>query len=80
MDNNLMSDKAYDELSRQLDTMQKQYCDDYIDLSDTMYGYAFEDWTSATGFDLYYKLNKEDQDYLTKLARNCIGVSVGSHK
>lgn len=60
-----LSDKEYDELSRQLVEMQKD-----IDIEhDTQYGYIMYDFDGTTGFDLYHRLNEYDQKYLISIAR-----------
>lgn len=58
-----LSDREYDELSKQLVEMQKD-----IDISDTQYGYVMNDFDGTTGFDLYNKLNENDKEYLMKIA------------
>lgn len=60
-----LSDKEYDELSRQLVEMQKD-----IDIkNNTQYGYIMYDFDGTTGFDLYHRLNEHDQKYLIGIAR-----------
>ncbi len=60
-----LSDKEYDELSRQLVEMQKD-----IDVEhETQYGYIMYDFDGTTGFDLYHRLNEQDQQYLMNIAR-----------
>lgn len=66
-----LSDKEYDELSKQLVDMQKD-----INISDTQYGYVMHDFDGTTGFDLYSRLNEHDKDYLMHIA--CVGL--GMHK
>lgn len=64
LSDNLISDKAYDEASRQLVGLQKEYGD----ISDTQYGYVMYDFDGTTGFDLYNRLNDHDKDYLFGIA------------
>lgn len=60
-----LSDKEYDELSRQLVEMQKD-----IDIkNNTQYGYIMYDFDGTTGFDLYSRLNEHDKKYLMSIAR-----------
>lgn len=59
-----LSDKEYDELSRQLFELQKD-----IDIQKTQYGYVMYDFDGTTGFDLYSRLNEHDQKYLISIAR-----------
>ena len=66
LDTNKLSDKEYDDLSRQLVTMQE---DPNIDIMhDTQYGYCMYDFDGSTGFDLYHRLNKHDKEYLMSIA------------
>lgn len=63
---NKLSDKEYDDLSRQLVDMQK---DSSIDIMhDTQYGYCMYDFDGSTGFDLYHRLNDHDKEYLMNIA------------
>ena len=59
-----LSDKEYDELSRQLVGLQKN-----IDIQQTQYGYVMYDFDGTTGFDLYSRLNEHDKKYLMSIAR-----------
>ena len=59
-----LSDKEYDELSRQLVGLQKD-----IDIQQTQYGYVMYDFDGTTGFDLYSRLNEHDKKYLMSIAR-----------
>lgn len=63
LDNPKMTDKGYDELCKQLVTLQKE-----INVDDTQYGYAFYDFDGSTGFDLYGRLNEKDRLYLFNIA------------
>lgn len=68
LDNPVLSDKQYDELCKQLVSMQED-----IDLNLTQYGYCMDGFDGSTGFDLYEKLNSNDKDYLMKLAMLGLG-------
>ena len=59
-----LTDKQYDELSRQLVEMQKE-----VDIKETQYGYVFYDFDGTTGFDLYHRLNDKDKEYLMHTAK-----------
>ena len=59
-----LSDKEYDELSRQLVGLQKD-----IDIQQTQYEYVMYDFDGTTGFDLYSRLNEHDKKYLMSIAR-----------
>lgn len=65
-----MTDREYDELSRQLVDMQK----DYPDISNTQYGYVMYDFDGTTGFDLYNRLNDKDKAYLKNIAQHITGI------
>ena len=64
LNTNKLTDKQYDELSRQLVTMQT----DYPNIMNTQYGYVFYDFDGSTGFDLYHRLNACDKEYLYNIA------------
>ena len=65
LNTNKLSDKEYDDLSRQLVNMQ---ADPNIDIiNDTQYGYCMYDFDGSTGFDLYYRLNEHDKEYLMSI-------------
>lgn len=66
-----LSDKEYDDLSRQLVDMQKN-----IDIGTTQYGYVMHDFDGTTGFDLYHRLNDKDKQYLMWIAM----AGTGRHK
>ncbi len=64
-DTNFLSDRYYDSICRQLVAMHEEYGD----ISDTQYGYAFGGFDGSTGFDLYYRLTDEDREYLIRMVR-----------
>ena len=64
LNTNKLTDKQYDELSRQLVAMQAEY----PNIMETQYGYVFYDFDGSTGFDLYHRLNKHDKEYLYNIA------------
>ena len=72
-----LTDKQYDELSRQLVDMQKD-----VDIQKTQYGYVMHDFDGTTGFDLYGRLNEQDKKYLMNIACHtlCIGTTVKKTK
>lgn len=69
LDDSRISDKDYDELSKQLVRMHE----DYGNISDTQYGYIMYDFDGTTGFDLYHRLNENDKKYLMKIATVALG-------
>ena len=68
LDSPQITDREYDELSKQLVELQSD-----IDVNETQYGYCMYDFDGSTGFDLYEKLNSHDKDYLMKLAMLGLG-------
>lgn len=69
LDRSTLSDKDYDELSKQLVEMHKT-----VNISDTQYGYIMYDFDGTTGFDLYGRLNEKDKKYLMNIALHALGV------
>ena len=61
LDRSTLSDKDYDELSKQLVEMHKA-----VNISDTQYGYIM--------YDLYGRLNEKDKKYLMNIALHVLGV------
>ena len=70
LNTNKLTDKEYDELSRQLVSLQKD-----ININDTQYGYIMYDFDGTTGFDLYDRLNASDKQYLMNIACHALHVS-----
>ena len=69
LDSPKLSDREYDELSKQLVGLQKD-----IDIQQTQYGYVMYDFDGTTGFDLYSRLNEADKRYLMQIARHVLGL------
>ena len=63
LDSPQITDREYDELSKQLVELQSD-----IDISETQYAYCMYDFDGSTGFDLYERLNEQDKEYLMKIA------------
>lgn len=66
LNNNIVSDKYYDEISKQLIVLQKENKDI---VKESAYGYVFYDFDGSTGFDLYHRLNKSDKEYLMHITQ-----------
>lgn len=66
LNDNIVSDKYYDELSKQLVVLQNK---NQSVVKETQYGYVFKDFDGSTGFDLYHRLNKDDKDYLMTITK-----------
>lgn len=64
LNTNIVTDKFYDEISKQLVVLQNKYKGK---IKETMYGYVFHDFDGSTGFDLYHRLNKKDKKYLMSI-------------
>lgn len=62
----VISDKEYDSISRQLLQLQKTASKE--DQEGSQYWYVFNDFDANTGFDLYDRLTKKDQNYLMRIA------------
>ena len=75
LNTNKLTDKEYDELSRQLVSLQKD-----ININDTQYGYIMYDFDGTTGFDLYDRLNASDRQYLMNIACHVLQVSTRKSK
>lgn len=75
LDTNKLTDREYDELSKQLVELQKD-----IDISQTQYGYLMYDFDGTTGFDLYSRLNDKDKEFLTRIAINTLRIRKRNNK
>lgn len=61
-----ISDFRYEAIVRQLLKLQAKMS--LKELEKTTYYYAMSDFEGSTGCDLYSKLTKKDQEYLTEIA------------
>lgn len=66
-----LSDKDYDGLAHQLLYLSREYTGDILN---TRYGYAMHDFDGNTGFDLFYRLTDDDQQYLLDITRHTLKV------
>lgn len=66
-----VSDKYYDNVSRQLVQIMKDSTQEEMEA--TMYWYAMYDFDGSTGFDIPDRLTKQDKQYLTKIAKTVYG-------
>ena len=78
LDNSVISDKEFDDACKQYLTLVENA--NSIDLMYTDYFYAFKDFDGNTGFDLIYKLNKEDRNKIQTIANQIIRLKNGSIK
>lgn len=65
LDTNIIPDKQFDCVSKQLLKMSKE---NNIDFKQTKYYYVFKDFDANTGFYIYDRLNKKDKQYLTNVS------------
>ncbi len=66
LNDSIVSDNQYNNISKQLVNLMSQT--DKSIVKKTKYYYVFKDFDCSTGFDLYYKLNPVDKDYLYTMA------------
>lgn len=70
-DNSIWTDKHFDEISKQLVSVLKYHNKRWI-IQHTQYGYAFYDFDGTTGFDLWYRLNLKDRQYIQNIAERIV--------
>lgn len=73
LNSSTISDKQFDTVCKQLVKLSKT-TENY---SKTEYYSVFKGFTGVTGFDLYYKLNKQDQQYLLGIATHVLKLKEG---
>ena len=66
MDVNVLSDKDFDQISKQLLELKKSM--NVEEYHETEYFYCFKDFDGNTGFYLYDALNQKDKKYLKAIA------------
>lgn len=64
----IIPDQVYDGFSHQLVKMMEKYSKETCERS--QYWYCMYDFDGSTGFDLYSRLTKKDQEYLMLIAKN----------
>lgn len=67
MDESCISDKQYDDISRQLVHLQSSVSE--AEWKKSTYYYAMYDFDGSTGFDIPSRLNKKDREYLSRIAQ-----------
>ncbi len=65
-DESCVSDKYYDDISKQLVKLQNDA--DFSEFRKSTYFYAMYDFDGSTGFDIPSRLTKHDQEYLRGIA------------
>ena len=66
-DNSVRTDKQFDEVSKQLVSMQDEHDILWI-RNKTQYGYAFYDFDGTTGFYLWSRLKDKDKEQIAGIA------------
>lgn len=69
--NSVITDREYDAIAKQLVTIQQKHTVQWIK-NCTQYGYAFYDFDGTTGFDLWYRLNLKDRQYIQNIAERIV--------
>ena len=64
LDTPLWEDKEFDREAKQLEKLMNKYSKE---AKQSMYWYCMHDFTAATGFDLYTRLNNHDKKYLMNI-------------
>lgn len=78
LDNSTISDKKFDELSKELVQLMEQASEEELETTD--YWYCMYDFDGSTGFYLYDRLTKYDKQYLTKIAQYVLSLKGRSHE
>lgn len=68
-DNSIWTDKQYDEVAKQLVSMQDEHDILWI-RNKTQYGYVFYDFDGTTGFLLWDRLKKKDKEQIAGISEN----------
>lgn len=71
-DDNIWTDKQFDEVSKQLAGLQNKHTEPWI-RNNTQYGYVFYDFDGTTGFHLWERLNTLDRTKILVIARSIGG-------
>lgn len=66
LNDSCISDKDFDELSKQLVELKKANPEEY---KKTKYYYVLNDFDGSTGFYIPDKLNEQDKEHLTNISR-----------
>ena len=78
LNNNVISDKYYDEKAKELTKLKTEYPELW---KQSMYYEQFgDDYNGATGFTLYYNLNEHQKEIIRAIARSLLsGFATISH-
>lgn len=69
--NSIWTDKQFDEVSKQLASMQEEHDRNGIK-HNTQYGYVFYDFDGTTGFDLWHRLKQKDKEQIAGIAEGIL--------
>ena len=69
LNDNVISDKDYDSISKLLLKLKEEDPDTY---KKSQYYYVFKDFDGSTGFYIYDTLNNNDKKYLIKIANHVL--------
>lgn len=69
VDDSVWTDKHYDEVARQLTSIQKENTEEWVKVN-TQYGYVFYDYDGTTGFDLWDRLKQKDKQKILSIAES----------
>lgn len=70
LNNNVISDKYYDEKSKELTSLKIQY--PYLWKSSMYYKQFKDDYNGATGFTLFHDLDESEQDRIRRIAMSVL--------
>jgi hypothetical protein len=68
LDAQVISDKDFDELAKQLVEMSKEFSS----VEETQYYYVLHDFDGTTGFDINSRLSEKDRLHVTKIANQVL--------
>ncbi len=68
LDAQVISDKDFDELAKQLVEMSKEFSS----IKETQYYYVLHDFDGTTGFDINSRLSEKDRVHLIKIANQVL--------
>ena len=74
LDENVVSDKMFDNNAKQLVDMQAKFPEV---AEKSRYWYAFEDFDGSTGFNLFDALTGQDQEWLMPIAKTVLKQTKG---
>ena len=76
LNDSVLADCDYDAISRQLVRYMDSASEE--DMLNTTYYYCMKDFDGSTGFDLFNRLNKDDQEKLFRIAMDVLRLNLES--